>query len=69
MVDIFKTDAHKKKDAVTLLQLLAHHFPGADINFDLQDKDKILRVRAEVNDVALVIHLLNNKGFFCAELD
>jgi hypothetical protein len=69
MVDVFKTDVSKKGDAKELLELLIHHFPGAEINFDLQDKDNILRVRTTPNDPALVIQLLSNQGFFCAELD
>lgn len=69
MVEIFKTDVRKKRDALAILQLLADHFPGAEINFDLMDKDNILRIHTEPNDATLVIQLLNNKGFFCAELD
>ena len=69
MVDVFKTNVQKKSDARQLMSLLMSHFPEADINFDLQDNDKILRVDIEPGDALLVIQLISGQGFLCAELE
>lgn len=69
MVDVFKTNVSKKKDAGHLLDLLATYFPDAKINFDLQDTDRILRVHNEPGDPATVIKILNEQGFDCIALE
>jgi hypothetical protein len=48
--------------------MLLSHFPECAINFDLEDCDKILRVKhngINTNDIAM---LLNKHGYACEEL-
>lgn len=44
MVEVFKTNITKEADAKQIVHLLSGCFPFADINFDLDDADHILRV-------------------------
>lgn len=69
MIDVFKTNVYKKTDARQLVLLLAEQFPSAQVNFDLMDEDKILRVHREAGDPAEVIAFLKSRGFFCEELE
>lgn len=46
MVEVFKTDIHKKKVARTLVRSMANQFPDYKINIDLTDRDKVLRVES-----------------------
>lgn len=43
--------------------------PNAKWNFDLTDKDKILRIDSEENIVLKIIDLLNGHNYSCAELE
>ena len=69
MQEVFKTNVHKKTDGKQLLLLLELCLPAAEINFDLQDQDRILRVCMEPTNPARVIELLNGQGFLCVELE
>lgn len=44
MVEVFKTNIEKRKNAKRVLMLLSQRFPNYRINFDLEDCDNILRV-------------------------
>jgi hypothetical protein len=44
MIEVFKTNVHQEQAAIELLDLLVKTFPNLEINFDLEDCDKILRV-------------------------
>jgi len=43
--------------------------PDAKWNFDLTDKDKILRIDSEENIVLKIIDLLKEHNYSCAELE
>lgn len=43
--EIFKTNIVSKKDADHVIQVLKQLYPGIEINFDLEDCDKILRIK------------------------
>ncbi len=43
--------------------------PKAKWNFDLQDRDKILRIDSEENIALLIIGLLNTHNYSCEELE
>lgn len=70
MVDVFKTNVRKKRDAARLLRELQAQFPGCRPGFDLDDCDKILRIESpeRLPDPPLVVGLLARKGFSCAPL-
>jgi hypothetical protein len=46
MVEVFKTNVQKPKQAEVVTAVLTEQFPGFKINFDLDDCDKILRVES-----------------------
>ena len=65
MIEVFKTDVDDSKYADILVEHIQRIFQGYEVNFDLQDCDKILRVknvRGAVNSDRL-IQMLNKFGF------
>ena len=69
MIEIFKTNVENERQAESLLVLLRRHFPSAEINFDLDDCDRILRVKDEKFCLFNVIKILDDKGFECQTLE
>ena len=69
MVEVFKTDVKWQKQAKALHAVLLRHFPFIQINFDLTDCDRILRI--EGNDFCpfKVIELLGVNGHQCCILE
>ena len=53
--------------------MVIHHIkrklPAGRINFDLADRDKILRIEATEIPVQPILHLLQDLGFTCIPLD
>lgn len=47
MVEVFKTNVRSVRKANLIIQKLAEEFPAHRINFDLSDRDKILRIQGE----------------------
>lgn len=68
MVEVFKTSVTSPETAAELIALLLGILPGAEINFDLEDCDNILRINTRGNNSPLVIQLLNQQGYLCEEL-
>lgn len=46
-----------------LIDQIINKIPNGDINFDLEDCDKILRIEAERISIETIISLLNQNGF------
>ena len=69
MVEIFKTNVHKKAQSKMLRDVLTEAFPSARINFDLADCDKVLRVECDVMDASRIAVLLRAYAFNCELLD
>jgi hypothetical protein len=69
MIEIFKTNVDTVRQAETILALLHHHFPFAEVNFDLEDCDKILRVKGENFCSSCIVRILVIKGFECLALE
>lgn len=65
MVEIFKTNVNNKAIANMILENLLGEIPTAEINFDLEDCDKILRIKDENICADNIIHLLGVMGFEC----
>jgi len=65
MIEVFKTDVRKLREAKNLVNILVEHFPGSKINFDLDDCDRILRVTSTTGSVEAceLIRLLEEQGF------
>jgi len=65
MVEVFKTDVKHRMQAIMLVEQIHLAFPGYKANFDLEDCDRILRVRSVTGSVESchLISLLKEKGF------
>lgn len=69
MVEVFKTNVPDQETADSILKELLHLLPSATINFDLEDRDKILRIDCCGNFVEIVIPHMNKLGFHCEVLE
>ena len=63
MVEVFKTNVTNDLQAMDLVKLIEWHFDGYKVNFDLEDRDHILRVEA-THDVEAdpLINILKDLG-------
>lgn len=69
MIEIFKTNVRTRSDANNVLALLNLSFSGVRANFDLHDRDKILRLQGiETMDLPKVKTKLAEMGFICEML-
>ncbi|MBW3545085.1 MAG: hypothetical protein KY428_05685 [Bacteroidetes bacterium] len=69
MVEVFKTNVRSATQAKKVMNVLLLHFPESQINFDLEDCDKVLRVEAEVCNPEKVMLLVQENGFACYSLE
>jgi hypothetical protein len=69
MVEVFKTNVQKKAQSKILLSVLSETFPSCKINFDLSDRDKVLRVEGENMETLPIMILVKEYGFTCEILD
>lgn len=67
-IDVFKTNVQQPQQANELLAILLVHFPGCTINFDLDDCDKILRVKHKGICPKEIKGVVTRQGFLCEEL-
>jgi|HubBroStandDraft_5_1064220.scaffolds.fasta_scaffold860023_2 hypothetical protein len=65
MIEIFKTNITSKKAASRIAAELRDKIPDAKINFDLADRDRILRIDHGADIVEEVRGHLNDRGFIC----
>ena len=65
MVEVFKTNVNDNGHANLLIKEIHNRFVGYIANFDLEDCDRILRIRNHTGLVQsfLIIHLMKNMGF------
>jgi len=65
MVEVFKTNVTNPDHANRLIDQIHHAFGEYKANFDLEDCDRILRVKSNTGSIqaSLLIDLLNNSGF------
>ncbi|MBI3004751.1 MAG: hypothetical protein HYY49_04975 [Ignavibacteriales bacterium] len=68
MIEVFRTNVADIAKTAEIIQKLLERYPRGRINFDLEDRDKILRVEAQTIDQNEVISLMNNHGFHCEAL-
>jgi hypothetical protein len=69
MVEIFKTNVRGIRKAKLVIQKLSEEFPGHKINFDLSDRDKILRVQGENISESKVISIVTALNYKCKILE
>lgn len=68
-VEVFKTNVKTKKNAAMVVDLIKRILPVGKINFDLEDRDKILRIEAKQIQVQPILNLLLDLGFTCIPLE
>lgn len=68
MIEIFKTNVENKEDADIIVQYISERVPYSKVNFDLADRDRILRVEADVSTQA-IIQLVEKHNFICEILE
>lgn len=64
-IEIFKTNVNNKSAASNALQNLSLVLPECEINFDLDDCDKVLRIAGQSIDVQIVLNCLSQQGYQC----
>jgi N12 class adenine-specific DNA methylase len=64
MIEVFKTTIENSKQANVVKQLLLMANPTLEINFDLDDCDRILRINnnEKTVDVSAVLKIFHEKG-------
>jgi len=66
---VFKTNVTSKKKVSMIAPLLTSFPTISQWNFDLEDRDKVLRIEATGLNPGSVELLLHTAGFNCRELD
>ncbi|MEM1257573.1 MAG: hypothetical protein AAGH81_03515 [Bacteroidota bacterium] len=69
MILIFKTSVRDLKDIEVLKSELNKVPSMVRWNFDLEDIDNVLRVESIQDVSSELVHVLNDKGFECEDLD
>lgn len=71
MIEVFKTNVKSRREAKWILHKIHKSFNGYQANFDLNDCDRILRVKSFDGDIqsSVVMNLLKEDGFFAEILD
>jgi hypothetical protein len=64
MVEVFKTDVHRKDQACWVVEQIQDALPHCCANFDLDDCDKILRVKGILgeSDISRIMHVVKAAG-------
>jgi len=68
-VEVFKTNVRTRKKADMVASHIKSILPAGKINFDLEDRDRILRIEAREIHVQPIVNLLLNLGFTCIPLE
>jgi len=68
MVEVFKTNVEHPEHSEMLIDQIVSRIPNSQINFDLEDCDKILRVEAEDISIQNIIEILNRNGYYAEVL-
>ena len=68
MVEVFKTNIENMMEAERIRKLLLDFFPDCQINLDLEDCDKILRIKGKISPDT-IIDLVNANNYQCQVLE
>ncbi|GHC60549.1 hypothetical protein [Ulvibacter litoralis] len=65
MIEVYKTNILKKKQARRIKKQIKNRFPNYCIDFDLEDCDHILRIENfnDILDNDVIINLVQKQGF------
>lgn len=68
MVEVFKTNIDQTEEAERIRELLLDRFPNCQINLDLEDCDKILRIKGNVSPEK-IIDIVHANNYRCEVLE
>ncbi len=68
MVEVFKTNVEQPGHSEMLIDQIISQIPNSQINFDLEDCDKILRIEAESVSNQIIIEILYQNGYYAEAL-
>jgi hypothetical protein len=68
MIAVFRTGVGNQGDADYLMKIMKNRYPGYEINFDLEDCDRVLRIKGQEIKNKDIIALFRKEGFMCAVL-
>lgn len=68
MVDVFKTNVTVAVQAMKLVSRIRQEFPDLQVNFDLGDCDKILRIEGIAIPKDKITKALVSQGYLCEAL-
>lgn len=68
MVEVFKTNIQRESESHKIERLIREHYPDCQVDFDLEDCDKILRIDISepINDA--IRDIVESQGYYCEEL-
>lgn len=69
MIEVFKTNVQIISDSISVIDTIKKQFPNYNINFDLEDCDKILRIEAKEIESKTIVDCLNYLGYICVALE
>ncbi len=71
MIEVFKTNVENSNEADLLIKNIERMFSDYKVNFDLEDCDRIMRVKSRTGGINSenLIKLLNLSGFNASVLD
>lgn len=69
MVEVFITNVESDEKAKIVMQDFEILFPQYTVNFDLEDRDKILRIESENINTETIIEILKRKNIECKILE
>tara|TARA_R110000744_G_scaffold56588_1_gene119366 strand:- start:35535 stop:35762 length:228 start_codon:yes stop_codon:yes gene_type:complete len=68
-IEVFKTNVQKESEANKIILKLLGRFAYQNVNFDLEDCDKILRISHSQNiNEENIVETLESLGYFCQPL-
>jgi len=68
-IEVFKTNVRGARDAIMLAEALHERLPGSQVTFDLDDCDKVLRIKHSAVIPSEITALLHLHGFTCELLE
>lgn len=63
MVEVFKTNVERHEHSEMLIDQFINQIPNSQVNFDLEDCDKIWRIEAENVSTQAIIEILHRNGY------
>jgi hypothetical protein len=67
-IESYKTDVTTKEDANFIVMLLQFIISDCVMNFDLDDRDYVLKIETNRDIKEMVYGVFNKQGFYCQKL-